>query len=570
MRIILREYLATLKESREFDVLLPDLLRGMGIVPISHPQIGVRQAGVDVAGVGNDSKGTRTLWLFVLKQGDIGRNDWDGGPQSIRPSLNQIQDVFLRANLRPEHTHLPVKIVVATTGDFKQDNEQDRAGYAARHSTDRLSFEFWSADHIAALIEQYLLDEYALPEASRSQLRRALALIGEPDYDLQHYYALLRDLFTWDAHSGEKPAKQMRLRIRALVTTSLATGILNHWARQENNLRGAVVAAERTVLFAWDAVRKHGLAKSKRIMRAYGRLIEMYLDVSTIYFNRVQPHLVARNAIARYYGESSLLNERIFEEIGRIATIGLSHLLFGYIANDQERGHEGADAVADTLQRFLQSHPASASPCYDAHCIDISLALLLFCFTNRADFAKSYVGELVGRLVYAYQVGKWFPIATDSFDDLVAFEIDRNDVDLKKLKEMSWMMPTIAQWAAALGAEEAYVALARLGDNALQDTCFQLWYPDEDTDSLRYGAPAHHESGITQAPIELPASAEEMRREMLRLRTDSPIKDEVMTSAARAGLPFLDYVSCRHFRIPLDPAFWQKLVQPEAAGGSSV
>ena len=558
-----------LKESKEFDVLLPDLLRGMGIVPISLPQIGVRQAGVDVAGVGNDEKGTKTLWLFVLKQGDIGRNEWDDGPQSIRPSLNQIQDVFLRSNLRPEHASLPVKIVVATTGDLKQDNEQDRAGYATRHTTDKLTIEFWSADDVAALMEKHLLDEYALPETSRSQLRRALALIGESDYDLAHFYAVLKNLFAWDAHIGEKPAKQTRLRIRSLVTASLAMGILNHWAQQENNLLSAVVAAERTVLWAWDAIRKHGLEKRTRVMRAYSRLLEMYLDVSTIYFNKVQPHLVEKNAIARYYGESSLLNERVFEEIGRVATIGLAHLFFGYGTNNRERGEQGANAVADTLQIFLQSHPAAGSPYYDAHCIDISLAILLFCFTNRVDFAKTYLGELVGRLTYAYRVGKWFPISTDNFDDLVAFEIDRDDVDLKKLKLMSWMVPTVAQWAAALGADEAYALLVGLREDALQETCFQLWYPDEETDGLRYGGHAHHESGITQAPIELPANAEEMRQEMHRLRTESPIKDQVMTSAAQAGLPFLDYISCRHFRIPLDPAFWQKLVRREASGAQS-
>lgn len=185
---------------------------------------------------------------------------------------------------------------------------------------------------------------------------------------------------------------------------------------------------------------------------------------------------------------------------------------------------------------------------------------MLFCFTNRVEVAKSWLGELIGRLTYAYRLGKWFPISTDNFDDLVALEIDRNDIDLEKYKSMSWMIPTVAQWAAALGADEAYAHLLGLREDALKQTCFQLWYPDETTDAFRYAGPAHLEGGITEAPIALSPTAEEMREDMKRLRTKSPIKDQVMTSAAQAGLPFLDFIGCRHFRTPVDPAFWQKMV----------
>ncbi len=75
MRIILREYLGMLRESGEFDALMPDLLREMQFVPLSAPQRGVRQAGVDLAALGDDDQGRRSLWLFVLKRGDLGRKD---------------------------------------------------------------------------------------------------------------------------------------------------------------------------------------------------------------------------------------------------------------------------------------------------------------------------------------------------------------------------------------------------------------------------------------------------------------------------------------------------------------
>lgn len=272
-------------------------------------------------------------------------------------------------------------------------------------------------------------------------------------------------------------------------------------------------------------------------MRAYYRLVEMYLNVSTVYFNKVQSHLFEKNAMARYYRESSLLNERVFEEFGRIATIGLGHLFFGYATGDRERGKQGANTIAQALEAFIESHPVTGSPCYDAHCIDLSLAFVLFYFTNRVEVAKTWLGELIGRLTYAYRIGKWFPISTDNFDDLVAFEIDRNDIDLEKLKSMSWMIPTVAQWAAALGADEAYAHLMGLREDVLKQTCFQLWYPDETTDALRYAGPAHLEGGITEAPIVLPATAEEMREDQApayRIPDQGPGND--LSGAGRTSL----------------------------------
>ncbi len=559
MRIILREYLGMLRESGEFDALLPDLLREMQFVPLSAPQQGVRQAGVDLAAVGNDADGRRSLWLFVLKRGDLGRKDWDTLPQSIHPSLNEIQDVYLRNNVAPEHKDLPVRIVVATTGDFKQEIQQNLVGYADRIKRDGIDLETWNGDRVAELMEQYLLTENVLPGSARSQLRRALALVGEPEYDLQHYHELLRELLDWTPANPAGVAKQGRARVRSLATVHLALGILCRWASADGNLRSALLAAERTVLWAWDAVRKADAAEDKDLFDAYVRLVHTYLEVSIEYFNKVQGHLFVKNAIARYYRESPLLTERVFEEIGNVGCIGLSHFLFGVVTQDKQL-LDGANALAESLNALVETHPISGSPCYDNQCIDISLAVLLLCFTGRREIAKSWLNQLASRLIYAYRIGKWFPIATDSFDDLVAFEIERNEVDLQKLKEMSWMIPTVAQWCAVLGVDEAYAGIAGLKSEVMTDTCFQLWYPDTHTDNIRYDRPAFLESGMSDAPLDIPATADEMREQIRRTRSDSPVKDQVVTSAAKAGLPFVEFIACRHFRIPVDPAYWQRIL----------
>jgi hypothetical protein len=49
MKLIIKDYLASLKERNELDALLPTLLSQMGLTILSAPSIGNRQYGVDIS-----------------------------------------------------------------------------------------------------------------------------------------------------------------------------------------------------------------------------------------------------------------------------------------------------------------------------------------------------------------------------------------------------------------------------------------------------------------------------------------------------------------------------------------
>ena len=163
MKLIIREYLALLKESKELDRLLPELLLMMGIEPISLPQVGVRQFGVDVAAVGEYENQEKTLFLFTIKQGNLGRSDWSTDEQSIRQSLEDIIDVYLQNHIRSEHTQLKKKIILCTGGNLKQELDQNWSKYTTKYTIDgELEFEFWGGDKLAILIEEYMFNEQIL------------------------------------------------------------------------------------------------------------------------------------------------------------------------------------------------------------------------------------------------------------------------------------------------------------------------------------------------------------------------------------------------------------------------
>jgi hypothetical protein len=115
--------------------------------------------------------------------------------------------------------------------------------------------------------------------------------------------------------------------LRDIHTVSLALGILCRWAAQDDHLKSAVIACERSLLWAWDALRRRGFTQNRKMIRGYTRIIAIYLRTTVEYFNKVQAHLHTQDAFARYHPESALLTERVFEEIGLLATMGLTHYL---------------------------------------------------------------------------------------------------------------------------------------------------------------------------------------------------------------------------------------------------
>ena len=85
MRLIIKEYLSCLREKDELDLLLCDLLLQMGYVTHNVPKTGNRQYGVDIR-----ADNEKELLLFVIKQGDMNRTNWNCGQNAVRQSLDEI------------------------------------------------------------------------------------------------------------------------------------------------------------------------------------------------------------------------------------------------------------------------------------------------------------------------------------------------------------------------------------------------------------------------------------------------------------------------------------------------
>ena len=211
MRFLLSEYIKLLKEDKELDTLLTDLLVGMKFTTISRPMRG-RQFGVDISAVGIDSDdGIKKIFLFAVKQGNLTRTTWDGDVNAIRSTLNQIKDTYITTSLTTRLKKLPIKIIVCTNGVINQNVLIDWTQYVDLNTTDKVEYDFWGTGEISAMLDDYLVREKLFPQEYQSLLRKSLVFLELPDYNLQHFYALINQIL-------EKQSKQKRQILKKLMS----------------------------------------------------------------------------------------------------------------------------------------------------------------------------------------------------------------------------------------------------------------------------------------------------------------------------------------------------------------
>lgn len=562
MKLILAHYLRTLRERDEFDRLLPELVIEMGYVPLGKPQTGVRQYGVDFAAVGQSLEdGVREILLFVIKQGDIGRNDWDGDPRtSVHPTLNEVLDVYLTTHLAPDHQQLRKVVIVATTGDLKQELHLNWKGFVESNQT-RAKFEFWSGDHVAALLERYLLDEHLFAESDRTDLRKALALAGDRDYDFRDLQKVLRRQLGLNKDgSVAEPCSNIRQLAKAIYRANLAAQVCAHWAQSDGDRKQALWVAERTLLWTWHRIQFIEPASRKELYKALGDPWAAYTNAAKEYVEVIQHHASVRDGMAGYCRENVEFSLVLFEHIGLLATIGLSQVLI--TVEDEtakETQQKNAEIVGQTLLNLINNNSATASPRLDRNVCELCLALVFLISIGRQAEVESLLKEIAYRLHFNFVRRRSFPIGTDSLDDLVEFETSPTDEMAEKMMNTSWMLATVASWCAIGALEDSYSLLAKGHKEAYSNICPQLWHPTEDWPKHWYYQTSYYEHGETEAPYQLPEDSGELRAKVEKFHDLEKYSWTKHSQTAPIGLWPIDFIAVRHFQLPVPAHFWFKI-----------
>tara|TARA_R110001592_G_scaffold315126_1_gene590984 strand:- start:668 stop:2392 length:1725 start_codon:yes stop_codon:yes gene_type:complete len=559
MKLLVKEYLSSLKERGELDAILPDLLSEMGLHVYSRPAVGVRQNGVDLAAVGNDDDGIRKVFLLTVKPGHLKRADWNGTTQSLRPSLDEILDSYIPRRIPRQYTRLPIVICICIGGDVDQNIDSDLADFENRFSKPGLEFQRWDGDRIANMLMSAVLSDRLLPEAARSSFRKAVAMIDEPESSYQYFSEMVELL---DRNIGK--------RQRDLVTFSrqlnLCVWILYVWSRDANNLEAPYRCSELAALWCWKTTSPF-LGKNTKPAKDMGssmmHLIKLHVtiarDLVTI---RYLPNANTRDGLstAVQSRSSTDVNLKMFEVVGRLALTGIWQQFF--LERSDELTDEGKAQVEDDLTGYtnglisiLNNNGALRSPIMDSHAIEVNLVCMFLAMRGRYDAIRDWTGQVLPACLFAFHVNSAYPAALSEYEDLAEHPQPREDEDyFRNATAGSTLVPSLVIWQKLTNRDAVFHELSMFLKKELSHCTLQLWVPNESSEQHIYTHSNIH--GLALLGLEITDTAEELLDVVFEeCRQTQGCFNRL--SAIRLGFWPIVLAACRHHRVAIPVHFWR-------------
>ena len=561
MKLIIKQYLSSLRERDELDAILPDLLSQMGLNVISRPGRGTRQAGVDVAAVGKIGSGEEKIYLFSIKSGDLTRTSWHGDSiQSLHPSLDEILESYIPTRIPDEHKDKDVVVCICIGGDIQEQVRVDVEGYIKKNKRENLAFEEWNGDKLASLILENFLREDLLPQDARSELRKSLALLDEPESSYQHFATLIKSL---SRARNDKADKDIML----LRQINICLWILFAWARDVDNLESAYLSSELAVLHAWEITKTYSTKDTKvanAIQLVLLSILSLHQKICAQYiYKKILPHVVKKHALSVAVRASWSLdvNLKLFDVLGRLALSGI-WAYSGIKRQADESNDENNESLLKIFQvtstavkQLIWNNPALLLPVKDDQAIDISIAVFfLMLDSNNHKDVKNWLSEIVERAIFSYQTHGQYPCNLQNYSDLLEHPEEKDEEYRKKITSGSILYPMISFWAALLGDSDLYSRVQYMKKELLAHCNFQLWYPDDVSEEKIYTNNDIHGAVLSHVCVD--RSMEELLKQIFDECDHSPHLEKL--SAVESGLLPIILVACRHYRLPVPPHFWKK------------
>jgi AraC-like DNA-binding protein len=503
IQLVLSHYLSGLRERDELDALLPELLRAMGHSVLSRPQIGVNQAGVDIVSTHTNSAGEKEVFLYVVKFGDLGREDFYGGKQAVDPSVREASNEFIRNRLPQPLKGLRKRIVLVTNGALKQEAQ---AGYAAlsHDIAERplCSLELWAADQMTALIEEHLFDETLLLGEGKGDLRATLAALEESETCIRRFVRFAEACLATNAtESGLSRTAFKRNFLRRCAAAAMGWAVLLVWGQSEDNLKPGVVSGEYLLLRMWSEAAQAGLTNDKAFLTRMETTVALYVRSLMTYFDKVLPQLQNKRASFAYRPERVLYAELIFEELGRFATL---LLLLQQFPNQEAVRTE----IHRQLLHLVNEHTGCRLPVYDGQSIDLTLVLAALMGESDWNNAQRLLADTTRLLQHALTENRYLPVDTDLLEDAIALNVV-GTAEPRDFFETSTLIPALATLAALLRDEDTLLRLRNDIGPLAAGVTLERWFPEITLETLTGSRHHVQDVGVSRGLAEIRATVDE-------------------------------------------------------------
>lgn len=564
MKLVVTHYLHSLRERGELDAILPDLLAESGFEIKTRPRRGTRQAGVDVAAIGPDPDrdGTRSLFLFTIKSGDLTRQHWDTGQQAVRPSLNEILDDYIPNRIPPDMENMPIVICVCMGGEMHEDVRAQWSGFCRENEkrNSYIHFSEWNGDRLANLILSGVLGAEFIESDNRGLFQKALAMIDQPDIAYRYFRRLLDAIFT--------EAKSQAERTRQLRKAYLCLWILFVWARDIDNLEAAYRASELVLLRSWPYCDITRLDKKKIKIKEertahFDQVLNLYCIIAELLLvEKIGPLSDKRYALSMAVNSHNAIdvNIALFETLGKLSLYGLWLNTISVVQEEKSaqelRGR--ANKVLDLAIEMINANPALAIPIRDDFAIELALFMRLADVCGRIANVADYISTMSEYLCDGLSTRRYYPTSATDYREVFTHPQNGSDKYFEEHTCAGILYTFILAWLVVIGKQERAERLRRILLDHVPHMTHQFWIPDAQTDEVLWDGDRNH--GLAVVGVPLSDSLEAVVEFLNRVMKEYPLKERI--SAIRLHLNPILLMACRHYRMPVPPHIWRRQVYP--------
>lgn len=508
--IIVREYLESLTEKNELDVIIPILLKVMEFQIISTPKhtIGLPQYGKDVVAVGLDEvDGVKKRFYFEIKGGNdrhITTSNFmakDGIVESIYEAKNRP----FQSSSIPGFDHLPIKIILAHNGELKANVKETFDGFIKREfpksfkepnklsfleiigfkkkvTINDLEFEEWDIFKLTGLFNKYLFSEYLLTtEENISQFKKVLVLFNNPQSNYNDLFLLIDRLIENLDDEIKKSSTLNRKQLQIFESLKLIAFIINSYSHDAMNLESARRPMPYLVLRLWACMLRNEKVKDDNYIYHFNKIFQLYLQLLQEYFHKLIPVAILNNGLCSEQGGR-------YEQIGYpMRTFEfVSSLIFYFNCLDSgliERLPELPKELCDEyLITILRNNESAIRPLLDNHSISIFLILDRLIQINREEAIK-FLKIVIENLKIGYAVSKRLPDGGNNLDVVIRY-ILTGKKSVYYIDSTSLLMGMLIEFIAILGMEKEYSEFKEFIQQANIDIALFVPFKDDEVTSF--------------------------------------------------------------------------------------
>jgi hypothetical protein len=258
-------------------------------------------------------------------------------------------------------------------------------------------------------------------------------------------------------------------------------------AEDSDNLKPAYLAAEISLIYSWQLLKKYESEstkkKNKNLYTLFTQMVCKAKEIVYRFADKIASFTQYRYGLSLKATANNYIdvNQALFE---LLSFISRSTLLY-WITRDMEFFSN----LADLINNIIKSNPVLKLPVSEYQTNVIALTLYIFLISNPI-YTQEYLNSIITKLEESHKFKIFYPIRTKQYSDLIQ-DRPKDEVEKAKLTDASYLIPTLALVAAILNDLEAYSKVQNVAKEYYADCNFQLWFYDELSDNCLSTADNH-------------------------------------------------------------------------------